>query len=210
MGPMPETMRAVVVRQPGGPEVLELATVPLPTPGKGEVRVRVAASGLNRADLVQRRGQYPAPPGWPQDIPGLEFSGTVVEVPWPAGTYPRAAVLAAINERTGVICVVTPNNPTGAVATFEDVKAVSEAAPHAVVLLGQDGRRHEHRHLVPRVDRLERGADRQLRLAESHVTAQQPIHRPGMLHVGFDCVNRSQLVGRFLVGKRRVELALPG
>jgi putative PIG3 family NAD(P)H quinone oxidoreductase len=74
---MPETMRAIVVRQPGGPEVLELARVPLPVPAKGEVRVRVAASGLNRADLVQRRGQYPAPPGWPQDIPGLEFSGTV-------------------------------------------------------------------------------------------------------------------------------------
>ena len=70
-------MRAIVVRQPGGPEVLEVATVPLPRPAKGEVRVRVAASGLNRADLVQRRGQYPAPPGWPQDIPGLEFSGTV-------------------------------------------------------------------------------------------------------------------------------------
>jgi NADPH2:quinone reductase len=74
---MAETMRAIVVRQPGGPEVLELTRVPLPTPAKGEVRVRVAASGLNRADLVQRRGQYPAPPGWPQDIPGLEFSGTV-------------------------------------------------------------------------------------------------------------------------------------
>jgi putative PIG3 family NAD(P)H quinone oxidoreductase len=74
---MSESMRAIVVREPGGPEVLELRGVPRPVPGKGEVRVRVAASGLNRADLVQRRGQYPAPPGWPQDIPGLEFSGTV-------------------------------------------------------------------------------------------------------------------------------------
>jgi NADPH2:quinone reductase len=74
---MPPTMRAIVVRQPGGPEVLELASVPLPQPGKGEARVRVSASGLNRADLLQRRGQYPAPPGWPQEIPGLEFCGTV-------------------------------------------------------------------------------------------------------------------------------------
>src|SRR5688500_8119751 len=73
----PETMRAIVVRQPGGPEVLELAEVPLPRPGRGEVRVRVATSGINRADLIQRRGQYPAPPGWPADVPGLEFSGTV-------------------------------------------------------------------------------------------------------------------------------------
>ncbi|MSR35231.1 MAG: NAD(P)H-quinone oxidoreductase [Gemmatimonadetes bacterium] len=70
-------MRAIVIRLPGGPEVLELAEVPRPEPGKGEVRVRVAASGVNRADLIQRRGHYPAPPGWPADIPGLEFSGTI-------------------------------------------------------------------------------------------------------------------------------------
>lgn len=70
-------MRAIVVREPGGPEVLKVESVLLPDPGKGEVRVRVAASGLNRADLLQRRGQYPAPPGWPADIPGLEFCGTV-------------------------------------------------------------------------------------------------------------------------------------
>jgi NADPH2:quinone reductase len=74
---MSQTMRAITVRQPGGPEALKLETVPLPQPGKGELRVRVAASGLNRADLIQRRGQYPAPPGWPADIPGLEFCGTV-------------------------------------------------------------------------------------------------------------------------------------
>lgn len=64
-------------------------------------------------------------------------SGTIVEVPWPEGRYPREAVLAAINERTAVVCVVTPNNPTGAAASFEDVRAVAEAAPHAVVLLDQ-------------------------------------------------------------------------
>lgn len=74
---MSKTMRAIVIRLPGGPEVLELAEVPRPEPGKGEVRVRVAASGVNRADLIQRRGHYPAPPGWPADIPGLEFSGTI-------------------------------------------------------------------------------------------------------------------------------------
>jgi histidinol-phosphate aminotransferase len=63
--------------------------------------------------------------------------GTMVEVPWPHGPYPRGAVLAAITERTSVVCVVTPNNPTGAVATIDDVRAVSEAAPRAVVLLDQ-------------------------------------------------------------------------
>lgn len=70
-------MRAVVMARPGGPEVLGLREVPRPDPGRGEVRVRVAASGVNRADLLQRRGGYPAPPGWPSDVLGLEFAGTV-------------------------------------------------------------------------------------------------------------------------------------
>jgi putative PIG3 family NAD(P)H quinone oxidoreductase len=70
-------MWAVVIREPGDPEVLELVAVPRPEPGPGEVRVRVASSGLNRADLLQRRGRYPVPPGYPKDIPGLELAGTV-------------------------------------------------------------------------------------------------------------------------------------
>jgi NADPH:quinone reductase len=70
-------MSAVVIREPGDPEVLELLSVPRPQPGPGEVRVRVASSGLNRADLLQRRGRYPVPPGFPKDIPGLELAGTV-------------------------------------------------------------------------------------------------------------------------------------
>lgn len=70
-------MRAVVITAPGGPEVLSIEERPLPEPGTGEVRVRVNAAGLNRADLLQRRGAYPAPPGWPADVPGLEFAGEV-------------------------------------------------------------------------------------------------------------------------------------
>lgn len=71
-------MQAIVISQPGGPEVLELRDgIPEPEPGPGEVRVRVAAAALNRADLLQRQGRYPAPHGWPKDIPGLEFAGTV-------------------------------------------------------------------------------------------------------------------------------------
>ena len=70
-------MRAIVYRGAGGPEVIEVATVPVPEAGPGQVLVRVAASGLNRADLIQRRGGYPAPPGWPKDIPGLEYSGVI-------------------------------------------------------------------------------------------------------------------------------------
>lgn len=74
---MADTMRAVVIREPGGPDVLEVRERPVPEPGAGEIRVRVAAAGVNRADLLQRRGGHPAPPGWPADVPGMEFSGTV-------------------------------------------------------------------------------------------------------------------------------------
>lgn len=70
-------MRAVVMTGPGGPEVLIMREVPTPEPGAEEVRVKVLRSGLNRADLSQRRGRYPAPPGWPADILGLEFFGVV-------------------------------------------------------------------------------------------------------------------------------------
>jgi len=70
-------MRAIVISRPGGPEVLELRSVPSPEPSRGEVRVRVRATALNRADLLQRLGHYPAPPGAPSDIPGLEVAGEV-------------------------------------------------------------------------------------------------------------------------------------
>ena len=72
-------MRAVVITQPGGPEVLEVREVPEPKIGPNEVLVRVRAAGLNRADLLQRQGKYPAPPGAPADIPGLEFAGEVAK-----------------------------------------------------------------------------------------------------------------------------------
>jgi putative PIG3 family NAD(P)H quinone oxidoreductase len=70
-------MKAVVITRPGGPEVLELRDVDRPQPGAGEVLVRVHATALNRADLMQREGRYPPPPGAPADIPGLEFAGEV-------------------------------------------------------------------------------------------------------------------------------------
>ena len=64
----------------GGPEVIQLGEVPKPEVKPGHIRVRVRAAGLNRADLLQRRGHYPAPPGWPADIPGLEYAGEVEAV----------------------------------------------------------------------------------------------------------------------------------
>ena len=72
-------MRAIVLDSYGGPEVLTMAEVPDPVPGPEEVRVQVAATAVNRADLLQRMGLYPGPP-MPQEIPGLEFAGTVVEI----------------------------------------------------------------------------------------------------------------------------------
>jgi NADPH2:quinone reductase len=80
-------MRAVVITRPGGPEVLEVHERPTPTPAAGEVLVRVYASALNRADLLQREGHYPAPPGAPPDIPGMEFAGEIVSVGADAGEW---------------------------------------------------------------------------------------------------------------------------
>ncbi|HEX9165450.1 MAG TPA: NAD(P)H-quinone oxidoreductase [Gemmatimonadales bacterium] len=73
-------MRAITHSAPGGPEVLTLRDVPTPSPGPRELLVGVRAAGLNRADVIQRRGGYPAPAGWPADIPGLEFAGEVEAV----------------------------------------------------------------------------------------------------------------------------------
>ncbi|SFQ44007.1 putative NAD(P)H quinone oxidoreductase, PIG3 family [Amycolatopsis arida] len=68
-----------MIREPGGPEVLEWTEVPDPAPGPGEVLVEVAASAVNRADLLQRQGRYPPPKG-ASEIPGLECAGTVAEL----------------------------------------------------------------------------------------------------------------------------------
>jgi NADPH2:quinone reductase len=70
-------MRAIVYTAAGGPEVIAINEVPAPTAGQSQIRVRVRAAGLNRADIYQRRGGYAAPPGWPADIPGLEYAGEV-------------------------------------------------------------------------------------------------------------------------------------
>ena len=69
-------MKAVYIAEPGGPEVLEVREVDAPVPGQGEVLIDVIAAGLNRADVQQRRGFYPPPPG-ASEIPGLEVSGRI-------------------------------------------------------------------------------------------------------------------------------------
>lgn len=74
---LPDVMTAIEISAPGGPEVLVPVERPLPRPGAREVLIEVAAAGVNRPDVLQRRGFYPPPPG-ASDIPGLEIAGTVV------------------------------------------------------------------------------------------------------------------------------------
>ena len=70
-------MRAISITAFGGPEVLQVVERPLPEPSRGEVRVRIHATAVNRADVLQRMGHYPAPTDAPADVPGLEIAGTV-------------------------------------------------------------------------------------------------------------------------------------
>lgn len=73
----PETMRAILIAEAGGPESLKPVARPIPAPATGQVLIKVAAAGVNRPDIMQRKGHYPPPPG-ASDIPGLEIAGTVV------------------------------------------------------------------------------------------------------------------------------------
>ncbi len=79
MTSVPVEMTAIAISAPGGPEVLQPTTRPVPQPGPGEALIRVAAAGVNRPDVLQRMGYYPPPPG-ASDLPGLEISGTIVAV----------------------------------------------------------------------------------------------------------------------------------
>jgi NADPH:quinone reductase len=79
MTALPASMRAIDVAAPGGPEVLRIAIAPIPSPGTGEVLIRTVAAGVNRADLLQRQGHYPPPPG-ASPILGMEVSGHIAEL----------------------------------------------------------------------------------------------------------------------------------
>ncbi|MCH9019022.1 MAG: NAD(P)H-quinone oxidoreductase [Proteobacteria bacterium] len=83
---LPATMTAIEIAEPGGPDVLRAAERPTPEPGLGEVLVKVAAAGVNRPDVLQRKGGYPPPPG-ASDIPGLEIAGAVVALGPGAGRW---------------------------------------------------------------------------------------------------------------------------
>lgn len=89
-------MKAIEITQPGGPEVLQLTDRPVPTPGPGEVLIKVAAAGINRPDVLQRQGGYAPPPG-ASDLPGLEIAGNIVDGdPASAGLAMNDAVCALV------------------------------------------------------------------------------------------------------------------
>ncbi|HEX9050637.1 MAG TPA: NAD(P)H-quinone oxidoreductase [Anaeromyxobacter sp.] len=124
-------MKAVLFGGKGGPEVIQWADTADPAPARGEVLVRVRAAALNRADLLQRRGLYPPPPGTREDVPGLELAGEVVKAgegvtAWKPGDRVMAiasgeaqAELAVVHER------MLLRIPDG--LSFEDAGAIPEA-----------------------------------------------------------------------------------
>lgn len=96
---IPATQTVIAIEKPGGPEVLAPATRRVPEPKAGEVLIRIAAAGVNRADCLQRMGRYPMSPGAP-DILGLQCSGTIVRVgegvsQWREGDQVAAGLIAA-------------------------------------------------------------------------------------------------------------------
>jgi putative PIG3 family NAD(P)H quinone oxidoreductase len=124
-------MKAIGITKAGGPDVLELRDVPAPEPAAGEILVRVRAAGVNRADILQRMGQYPAPPGAPADIPGLEYAGEVAALgagarAWKVGDRVMGLVPAgAYAERVTVNESLALRVPSA--WSFEEAAAVPEA-----------------------------------------------------------------------------------
>ncbi|WP_374006993.1 NAD(P)H-quinone oxidoreductase [Leifsonia sp. LS-T14] len=118
-------MRAVVVSHPGDADVLRLEERPDPVPGAREVRIRVAAAGLNGADLSQRRGHYPSPPGAPE-WPGLEVSGTIDAVGSEVGEWSAGDRVCALLPGGGYAEYVTVDS--GLVLPVPDAVDLVEAA----------------------------------------------------------------------------------
>jgi putative PIG3 family NAD(P)H quinone oxidoreductase len=125
-----EKMLALKIVSHGGGGRLELREAARPTASADRVRVRVRAAGLNRADLLQKRGRYPAPPGAPADIPGLEFAGEVEQLGDEARAFrPGARVFGITAGGAQAEYVVVPESHLAAVPdglSFEEAAAVPE------------------------------------------------------------------------------------
>jgi len=149
---IPATMLAVVVPNPGGPEALQVLERPVPKPRAGEVLIKVAAAGVNGADLSQRKGKYPIPPGTP-DILGLECAGTVVAVGdgvtgWKAGDqacalligggyaeYCAVPAVQCLPVPAGVSLVEAAGLPEVAMTVWSNVFEIGRLAPGETILV---------------------------------------------------------------------------
>ena len=124
-------MKNIIIKEPGGPEVLTVAEAEIPTPGPGQVLIKVSAAGINRPDVMQRLGRYPPPPG-ASEVPGLELSGEVLETNGDF-EFPRQAdrVCALVHSggyaayavADASLCLPVPDN-----LAVEDAAALPETA----------------------------------------------------------------------------------
>ena len=124
-------MKAIVITRPGGPEVLKLEERPKPEPGVAQIRVRVRASALNRADILQREGNYPVPAGAPADISGMEYAGEVdalgpTSTLWKVGD--RVMGIVGGGGHAEYLCVHEREAmPAPSTLSWEEVAAIPEA-----------------------------------------------------------------------------------
>lgn len=128
---LPQTMTAIAIKGKGGPDVLQAEQVPVPTPAAGQVLIKVAAAGVNRPDVLQRQGLYPAPKGH-SEIPGLEIAGTIAALGEGASRFKvDDAVMALVNGggyadyclADDVCCLPVPSN-----LTMTEAAAIPETA----------------------------------------------------------------------------------
>lgn len=149
---IPATMLAVVAPTPGAPDALQLVERPVPKPGCGEVLIKVAAAGVNGADLSQRRGKYPLPPGTP-DILGLECAGTIVAVgdgvtEWKIGAdvcalligggyaeYCAVPAVQCLPIPAGVSLIEAASLPEVAMTVWSNVFEIGRLAPGETILV---------------------------------------------------------------------------
>lgn len=129
MTSIPSSMTAIAITQPGGPDVLKPVTMPTPAPGAGEVLIKVEAAGVNRPDVLQRKGAYPPPPG-ASEIPGLEVAGEVVALGENASQWEIGNKVCALVAGGGYAqyCVVHETNalPVPAGLTMAEAAGVPE------------------------------------------------------------------------------------
>lgn len=123
---LPETMTAIAIAEPGGPEVLRPEQRPVPAPGEAEILVEVAAAGINRPDILQRKGEYPPPKG-ASDIPGLEIAGRVVAAGPGARRYAIGDTVTALvaGGGYGEYCAVHETNALPVPAGLSPVEAAA-------------------------------------------------------------------------------------